>query len=65
MGVFVTAYDADIILFDCRTVPQLRYTPDNITLARALSNVSEKEMDRLLRVASMTPEERQQGQELR
>jgi hypothetical protein len=33
-------------------------------VARTLSNVGEKEMDRLLRVANMTPEERQQVQEL-
>lgn len=64
LGVVVTPYEPDIILFDCRTVPPLHYTPNNITLARTLSNVSDEEMDYLLMVANMTPEERQQGREL-
>jgi hypothetical protein len=63
-GVFVTACEPDIILFDCRTVPPLHYTPDNITLARTLSKISEEEMDYLLWVANMTPEERQQHREI-
>jgi hypothetical protein len=63
-GVFVAACEPDIILFDCRTVPPLRYTPENVTLARTLSNVDEEEMDYLLMVANMTPEQRQQGHEL-
>ncbi len=63
-GVFVAVREPDVILFDCRTSPPLRYTPQNVTLATTLSSVGEEEMDYLLWVANMTPEERQQGHEL-
>lgn len=54
-GVRVIPYDPDILLIDCRTVPPLVYTAENISLA----NAGEKLKQELSMMANMTKEDRE------
>jgi len=58
-GVRVIPEDPDILMVDVRSKPILVYTTKNISLAKTLSNISDKEMEYYLKLANMTVEERE------